>query len=321
MGHFERMCFKKTYSNARPQKSEKHSGAIISHVGTQTEKVTVDVHTEAGGNHQVKFIIDTGSDWTVVSPRDLMKIGLTKQDLKNPTNQMKNTATATGEKMTAHGFVNADLRYGNKQAQSDIVVFEGVTTPLLSINALKDLDIIRINAKMASETPPPMVRDVCFASTISRTAECIPEEDAMKKQLLEEFNDVFETQPPMKGEKFKIVLQENATPCCVTKARKIPIAFEKALRDELDDLLKEGIISPVTQPTEWVSPIVVEPKKTDGQFNGRVRLCVDFRYLNRYCMKEHYTSPMCSKLSIRFRQTMLSTLPRLMPGKAITRSN
>jgi len=43
---------------------------------------------------------------------------------------------------------------------------------------------------------------------------------------------------PMKGEQFKINLQENATSCCVTKAQKIPIAYEKALRDELDDLLR-----------------------------------------------------------------------------------
>ena len=94
----------------------------------------------------------------------------------------------------------------------------------------------------------------------------------------------------MKGEQFKIVLQDNVTPCCVTKARKIPIAYKKALQDELDDLLKEGIISPVTQRTKWVSPIVVKPKKTNSQFNRKVRLCVDFRHLNKYCTREHYTS-------------------------------
>ena len=297
MGHFERMCFKKT-TNSRQPNHAMHSSAIISHVGTQIEKVIVDVNTEAGGNHKVQFVIDTGSDWTVVNSRDLMRLGLTKQDLSNPTNQMKNTATATGQKMTPQGFVKAQLRYGDKQAVSNIVVFESVMNPLLSISALKDLDIVRINAQETSEVTPlvneivvPFDKgEVYFASTISQKADCDSREDAIKTQLIEEFNDVFETQPPMKGEQFKIVLQENATPCCVNKARKIPIAYEKALRDELDDLLKEGIISPVTQPTKWVNPIVVEPKKTNGQFNGKVRLCVDFRHLNRYCMREHYTS-------------------------------
>ena len=113
MGHFERMCFKKT-TNSRQPNHAMHSSAIISHVGTQIEKVIVDVNTEAGGNHKVQFVIDTGSDWTVVNSRDLMRLGLTKQDLSNPTNQMKNTATATGQKMTPQGFVKAQLRYGDK---------------------------------------------------------------------------------------------------------------------------------------------------------------------------------------------------------------
>ena len=37
--------------------------------------------------------------------------------------------------------------------------------------------------------------------------------------------------------------------------------------------------------------IVVELKKTNGQFNGKVRLFVDFRHLNKYCMREYYTPP------------------------------
>ena len=103
---------------------------------------------------------------------------------------------------------------------------------------------------------------------IVQQSESGSNEETTNKRHIEEFGDVFETQPPMKGEQFKIVLQENVTPCCVTKARKIPIAYKKTLQDELDDLLNEGIISPVTQPTEWVSPIVVEQKK-NKQFNEK----------------------------------------------------
>ena len=64
----------------------------------------------------------------------------------------------------------------------------------------------------------------------------------------------------MKGEQFNIVLKENAVPCCVSKARPIPIAYQQALRNELDELLREGIITPVTEATEWMNPIVVKPK-------------------------------------------------------------
>ena len=63
----------------------------------------------------------------------------------------------------------------------------------------------------------------------------------------------------MKDEKFKIALRDDAIPCCISKARQIPVAFQQALKNELDEL--------VTEATEWVNPIVVEPKRDqNGEF-------------------------------------------------------
>ena len=91
----------------------------------------------------------------------------------------------------------------------------------------------------------------------------------------------------MKGEKFKIVLRDDAIRCCISKARQIPVAFQQALKSELDELLAEGIITPVTEAIEWINPIVVESKRDqNGEFNGKVRLCVDFRHLNKYCLNK-----------------------------------
>ena len=110
--------------------------------------------------------------------------------------------------------------------------------------------------------------------------------------MLQEYDDVFESQPPMKGEKFKIVLRDDVMSCCISKTRQIPVAFQQALKYEFDELLAEGIITPVTEATKWVNPIVVEPKRDqNGEFNGKVRLCVDFRHVNKYCLREHYFSP------------------------------
>ena len=76
------------------------------------------------------------------------------------------------------------------------------------------------------------------------------------------------------------------------KHKKIPVAFQQALKNELDELLAEGIITLITEATEWVNQIVVEPKcDQNGEFNGKVRLRVDFRHLNKYCLREHYFSP------------------------------
>ena len=46
-------------------------------------------------------------------------------------------------------------------------------------------------------------------------------------------------------------------------------------------MLRQGIISPVTAPTEWCSGIVPVPKP-----NGRVRICVDLTLLNKAVQRE-----------------------------------
>ena len=199
------MCFKKNQPLFKQTNNERYSGAIISHIGTQTERVLVDLRMEAGGHHQANFVIDTGSDWTVISSQDLMRLGWTKLDLNDPTAQMKNTTTATGEKMAPFGYVKAQLRYGNKQALSKIVVFEEDTTPLLSISLLKELDIVQINAQNTSRTETPLVNKIIAPLNEEVEVFLASEEDNKKKQIIEEFNEVFKAQSQIK-EQFKIVM-------------------------------------------------------------------------------------------------------------------
>ena len=53
-----------------------------------------------------------------------------------------------------------------------------------------------------------------------------------------------------------------------------------ALKEEVDKLLKAKFIYPV-ETAEWVSPVVVTPKK-----DGRWRVCVDFKPLNAATKKD-----------------------------------
>ncbi|PAA51290.1 hypothetical protein BOX15_Mlig005755g5 [Macrostomum lignano] len=70
------------------------------------------------------------------------------------------------------------------------------------------------------------------------------------------------------------------------KARSIPFAYKDRLKDEIDKLLAEGIIEPVTF-SQWASPIVIVPKA-----DGRLRLCVDYKQtLNPQLMKDSHPTP------------------------------
>ena len=91
----------------------------------------------------------------------------------------------------------------------------------------------------------------------------------------------------MDGEEFHIELVDGAQPFCVHTPRTIPFAYREKLQDELALLRSQGIIAPVTTPTEWCVPIVVTPKKD----SDRIRLCVDLSRLNKYVRRERYQSP------------------------------
>ena len=81
-------------------------------------------------------------------------------------------------------------------------------------------------------------------------------------------------------------LVEGAVSFCVKTPRSIPFAFREKLKAELQTLQDQGIIAPVTQVTEWCTPIFVTPKKgTD-----KIRMCVDLSRLNRYVQRERYQS-------------------------------
>ena len=54
----------------------------------------------------------------------------------------------------------------------------------------------------------------------------------------------------------------------------------------LDKMLTVGIIEPVKK-FEWVSPMVVQEKKTKGE----IRICVDLRKLNDTCLHDPFPTP------------------------------
>jgi hypothetical protein len=52
------------------------------------------------------------------------------------------------------------------------------------------------------------------------------------------------------------------------------------LKTELDSLEEQQIICKVTEPTAWVHPMVIAPKK-----DGGIRVCVDFTPLNAFIIR------------------------------------
>ena len=75
---------------------------------------------------------------------------------------------------------------------------------------------------------------------------------------------------------YKITARDDARPVCIHALRKIAHPLIPKVKMELGNMEKQGVISPVTEPTSWCSGIVVVPKP-----NGSVRICVDRTHLNK----------------------------------------
>jgi hypothetical protein len=62
------------------------------------------------------------------------------------------------------------------------------------------------------------------------------------------------------------------------------------VKEELDKLLEVRFIKPM-ETTEWVSPVVLALKK-----NGKLRVCVNYKALNKVTKKNHYPLPFCEEI-------------------------
>jgi hypothetical protein len=84
----------------------------------------------------------------------------------------------------------------------------------------------------------------------------------------------------------RIATREDVQPV-VERCRKVPFGLDEALKKELDRMvIAMNVISKVTEPTEWVSSIVVVMKP-----NGKIRVCLDPQNLNRAIRREHLKLP------------------------------
>jgi len=67
--------------------------------------------------------------------------------------------------------------------------------------------------------------------------------------------------------------------------RRMNLALKDIVKEELQKLLDVGFMYPIAD-SEWVSPLVLVPKK-----NGKWRICVGYKELNKATKKDHFPLP------------------------------
>lgn len=102
----------------------------------------------------------------------------------------------------------------------------------------------------------------------------------------QEYPDVFKTDlGSYRGPPVSFSLNKNVKPVML-KARKVPFALKDKIELELNRLIEQGVLEPITHP-KWCTPIVTVCKE-----NGDVRICGDYRStLNLALNPEPYPVP------------------------------
>ena len=72
----------------------------------------------------------------------------------------------------------------------------------------------------------------------------------------------------------------------VNAPKRLSFALMEDLKAKLDELVDQGYLLPVTEPTDWVSSLVVVRKPT-----GKLRICIDPSNLNKVIKRHHYPTP------------------------------
>lgn len=105
--------------------------------------------------------------------------------------------------------------------------------------------------------------------------------------IVNEFSDVFPDElpgiPPERQVEFRIDLLPGATPIAKTPYRLAPTEMQE-LMSQIQELLDKGFIRPSSSP--WGAPVLFVKKK-----DGSMRMCIDYRELNKVTIKNRYPLP------------------------------
>ena len=279
MNHYQSLCRSKTVATVQLDNGpDQYEICTVGEQPSRANKALVNLHVNRrqAGN-VVRFQVNTGSEC------DLLPLKVYKSITGDDTVEMlrkcnKSIVSYTGERKQIAGKINLPVCHKDRKKALTFNVVNGDYQPILSLNTSIALGIVTL----------------ADCDVLSLTIS--PESNT----ILEEYKDVFEGLGELPGE-YKIITDERVKPK-VHPPRRVPVAVRPQIKEKLDELVQRNVITPVTEPTEWVSSMlaVIKPNK--------IRICLDPRDLNEAIKREHYQMPTIEEVATRLDKAKLFTV-------------
>ena len=205
---------------------------------------------------EVEFKLDTGASVSVLAE------GIVKSRKLKHTDKVLHGPGRT--KLTVLGSITANLQFKDRTMTDELYVIKGQKASLLGRSACNQLGLVYYAAADVHSISP---------------TSCNFDPRA-------EYPRLFQGLGNMK-KPYTIQIDSSVKPTRIYAPRKIPHPLVPKVKEEIERMLEQQVISPITEPTQWCSGIVVVPKP-----NGNVRICVDLTNLNKAVKREIH--PMAS---------------------------
>ena len=294
--HFAAQCRSNTSGSHKSVKAidDENSDEVfpteISAVGVDDSQI-VTVRLDSG--NYLRFQVDTGAQCNVV-PLQLYQQAAKDHKLAHVSVAKSRITAYGGTTLPVVGTVQLNVTRGSLNATLHCKIVDGINIrPLLGRESCLQLKIISYldNDKVNKlDTGNSLVFALDITTALTR------------EQLIKQYFKVLGPGVGLLEGKYCIRIDNTHQP--VQHApRCVLVAIRDNLKQILEHLTQQGIITPVTEPTDWISSMVVVTKK-----NGMLRICLDPKDLNRAIQQDHYPLPTIEDVAICLHGAKLFTV-------------
>ena len=235
------------------------------------------------GQQNLIVKVDTGAQGNTLPLRmfgDMFPELLTKE--KTPVNHI--LKEKGGTRLTAYngtdipclGKVAFPCHYSGRWKETSFYIVDVKGPAIVGLPSCEQLKIVTLHCSISSAP----------ATSNKDKITCVQD---LIRENPEQFDRIGKIPGPIK------LVVDPEVPPHIDAPRKTPIALKDAIKEELDDMVKSGVIRKVTEPTDWVSSIAYAKKKT-----GKIRICLDPRRLNLALKRPHHKIPTIEELTHQF---------------------